>query len=202
MNPAPQFDRVYAGIRTRLLSGEWPPGHHIDLASLADDLGASITPVRDALYRLNGERLLAAGLHDGFAVPAITEPELRDLYAWNRDLLLLAQINGGQEQWALGDETEGDLVKRTAGLFHLIGAASQNHEHALTIDAVSDRLHGARLAEVRLAVAEEEELQLLVDAGRSGNAIALRNAIELYHLRRQAVAGRIVQALYRPETSE
>lgn len=200
MNPAPQFDRVYAGVRTRLLSGEWPPGHRIDLASLADELSASITPVRDALYRLNGERLLAAGVHDGFAVPAITEPELGDLYVWNRDLLLLAQDNVGKEEFTPGDPYDDDIVETVVQLFHAIGAASKNLEHSIAIDMTSDRLHSVRIAEVRLGIATEDERRSLMEAAASGNMLALRNAIELYHLRRQSLAGRIIQALYRPGT--
>lgn len=200
MNPAPQFDRVYAGIRTRLLSGEWRPGHRIDLASLADELGASITPVRDALYRLNGERLLAAGVHDGFAVPAITEPELRDLYAWNRDLLLLARDHAETAECIVGDHQDGAIVDTIVRLFHAIGACSKNPEHKVAIDVTSDRLHSARVAEVRVGIANEDELRSLMEVAANGNVLALRNRVELYHLHRQSLAGRVVQALYRPET--
>ncbi|QKR98303.1 GntR family transcriptional regulator [Sphingomonas sp. CL5.1] len=199
MNPAPLFDRVYAGVRARLLSGEWPPGHRIDLASLADALGASVTPVRDALYRLNGERLLAVGVHDGFAVPAITEPELHDLYAWNRDLLVIAQMNFGSAKYTIDDPREGNMVERAERLFQAIGASSHNPEHGIAIEAVSDRLRTARIAEVRLGIADERELRVLIKIVAGGNAPALRNQIELYHLRRQTHAGRIVHAMYRPE---
>ena len=57
---------------------------------LADELNASVTPVRDALHRLTGERLVEAPRHEGFRVPMITETMLRHLYAWHLDLLLLA----------------------------------------------------------------------------------------------------------------
>lgn len=202
MNPAPQFDRVYAEIRNRLLLGEWLPGHRIDLASLADQLGASVTPVRDALYRLNGEQLLAAGTHDGFAVPAITEPELRDLYAWNCDLLLLAWDNAGKTSYTLGGHPDGDIVGTTVLLFHVIGAVSTNPEHLAAIDAVSARLHSARMAELQLGIATETELLSIKEAAASENVLALRNRIELYHLHRQSVTGRIVQAMYRPTPSK
>lgn len=201
MNPAPQFERVYAGIRAHLLSGKWPPGHRLDLASLADELGASITPVRDALYRLSGERLLAAGAHDGFAVPAVTEPALRDLYAWNRDLLLLAQDNAEKASCVVVDYHDGAIVEMITRLCHVIGANSNNPEHMTAIDRTSDRLHSARIAEVRLGIATEDELCSLVEAATKDNPLVLRNGIELYHLHRQSLAGRIVQALYRPETS-
>lgn len=200
MNPAPQFDRVYGSIRARLLSGEWVPGHRIDLARLADDLGASVTPVRDALYRLSGERLFAAGVHDGFTVPAITEPALRDLYAWNRDLLLLARDHAEKAECVVDDHHDGTIVDTIVRLFHAIGACSRNPEHKAAIDATSARLHSARLTEVRLGIANEDEVRSLMEVAANGNALALRNAIELYHLHRQSLAGRIVQALYRPGT--
>src|SRR5256885_13578516 len=90
MTPPGAFDRVYAAIRQRLREGLYRPGDRLEPALLSDELNASVTPVRDALHRLTGERLVDAPRHEGFRVPMMTETLLRYLYAWHLDLLLLA----------------------------------------------------------------------------------------------------------------
>src|ERR1700746_388476 len=87
------FERVYAAIKARLRSGVYRPGERLEPAALADELNASVTPIRDALHRLTGERLVEAPRHEGFRVPMLTETTLRHLYAWHQDLLLLAILN-------------------------------------------------------------------------------------------------------------
>src|SRR4051812_18797565 len=92
MTPPGTFDRVYAAIRERLREGLYRPGDRLEPALLSDELNASVTPVRDALHRLTGERLLEAPRHEGFRVPMMTETLLRYLYAWHLDLLLLLAV--------------------------------------------------------------------------------------------------------------
>jgi DNA-binding GntR family transcriptional regulator len=48
-------DLAYAEIRTLILSGEAPPGTRLKEEELADLVGVSRTPVRDALRRLEAE---------------------------------------------------------------------------------------------------------------------------------------------------
>src|SRR3954470_19965120 len=90
MTPPGTFERVYAAIRQRLREGVYRPGDRLEPALLSDELNASVTPVRDALHRLTGERLVDAPRHEGFRVPMMTETQLRQLYAWHLELLLLA----------------------------------------------------------------------------------------------------------------
>jgi DNA-binding GntR family transcriptional regulator len=83
MSPGVTFERVYPALKRQLREGVRVPGTPIEPAIIGNELGASITPVRDALHRLVGERLVEAPQHNGFRVPRPTEAELRDLYAWN-----------------------------------------------------------------------------------------------------------------------
>jgi len=58
MIPGATFERVHAGLRARLHAGRFVLGEPLEPQHLADELNASITPVRDALQRLVGERLV------------------------------------------------------------------------------------------------------------------------------------------------
>src|SRR3546814_13376697 len=53
-------------------------------------MDASATPVRDALHRLSGERIVDSWHQEGFRQPLLTEADLVDLYEWGGMLLALA----------------------------------------------------------------------------------------------------------------
>ena len=55
MSPAHVLEPTYDTLRRRLVAGDWPPRCRLEAARLAEELGVSITPVRDALNRLTGE---------------------------------------------------------------------------------------------------------------------------------------------------
>src|SRR5690242_2313518 len=114
MAPPGTFDRVYAALKQRLRKGVYRPGTRLEPAALSDELNASVTPVRDALHRLTGERLVEAPRHEGFRAPMMTETLLRQLYAWHLDLLLLAVMKhralAPAEESASDDDRSGNPV--------------------------------------------------------------------------------------------
>jgi DNA-binding GntR family transcriptional regulator len=73
-------ERVYATLREHLRAGRIAAGRPLAEGTLADQLGVSRTPVREALTRLASEGLVVA---DGrsFTVPALTDDDIQDIYA-------------------------------------------------------------------------------------------------------------------------
>jgi DNA-binding GntR family transcriptional regulator len=69
--PAPSLaDRAYAAIKDRLIMLDIHPGDPIDDDALARDLGVGRTPVREALTRLQSDRLVVSYPRRGtFATP-------------------------------------------------------------------------------------------------------------------------------------
>ncbi len=68
------WDRAYASLKSALLAGRVPPGERIVRRQVADDLGISLTPVRDAVNRLVAERILergSSGQGGGATVPVL-----------------------------------------------------------------------------------------------------------------------------------
>lgn len=55
------WDRAYAALKSALLAGRFAPGDRVVLRQVADDLGISLTPVRDAVNRLIAEKVLERG---------------------------------------------------------------------------------------------------------------------------------------------
>jgi DNA-binding FadR family transcriptional regulator len=198
VNSSPTFDRVYPRIRTRILKGWWRPGERIDVAALADELGASITPVRDALYRLVGERLIVLGVSEGFAAPGLTEPGLRDRYHWSQMLVLLALGSRPTSAFELVKPPQDsvDLETWPARLFRDLAAATAQSALVVAMDSVGDQLAHARVIEVQLGIATLDELSALFSEVRNGTAAARRRAISRYHRRRMQQCGRIVEAMH------
>ena len=200
MSPGPTFDRVYRELKERLMAAEFAPGEHLEPVALGETLNTSATPVRDALQRLAGERLVDAPLHEGFRAPAPTEPELRDLFEWTAKLVELAlrqgspgpshRDTGSRPEFAPGPESAADLV-------FAIVCKTGSDEHAAAMAGLLDRLAPVRTVEHLLFEDIDEEfveLQLLL---ASGNAGELRRGIAAYHRRRVRAVSDLLAALRR-----
>lgn len=199
MTPPGTFERVYAAIKQRLRIGFYRPGDRLEPALLSDELNASVTPVRDALHRLTGERLVEAPRHEGFRVPMITETMLRHLYAWHRDLLVLALVN----RWAHSPHSQDgpdlasqDASDRQRALFLTLARMSDNPEHLHAFEALADRLEPFHRLESALLDAVEEETQQIGAALRSADRAQLRRSLVRYHRRRQRIVPELLERLY------
>ncbi|MBK8863848.1 MAG: GntR family transcriptional regulator [Betaproteobacteria bacterium] len=73
-----QTVRVQLRLRELILGGELKPGARIAELTLVERLGASRTPIRMALVRLQEEGLLEALPHGGFSVKDFSEYDIHD----------------------------------------------------------------------------------------------------------------------------
>ena len=72
-------DKVVAELRRGLMIGAFVPGQPITLRKLADDLGTSPMPVREAINRLVAERALTMLHNRSVTVPPMTESRFMEL---------------------------------------------------------------------------------------------------------------------------
>jgi DNA-binding GntR family transcriptional regulator len=66
-------------VRRRIFDGTYVAGQYIRLDQLAAELGVSVTPVREALFELKAEGLLAQQPRRGFVVLPVTGRDLTDV---------------------------------------------------------------------------------------------------------------------------
>jgi len=76
-NSEPLNGRVYAKLRAELMNGTFEPGEIVSIRGLAERLGTSTMPVREALNRLIADRALEARANRTIAVPLITRTGYR-----------------------------------------------------------------------------------------------------------------------------
>ncbi len=72
-------EQVYDALRLQLRSGGVRPGQALQEVRIAEQLGVSRTPVREAMARLASEGLLATDQRS-FTVPALTLADVDDIY--------------------------------------------------------------------------------------------------------------------------
>jgi DNA-binding GntR family transcriptional regulator len=74
-------DLARNSIRTSILRGEFGPAGKLTLSDIADRLGTSVTPIREALRDLAAEGLVDIDPHKGARVHDPSATELRETYA-------------------------------------------------------------------------------------------------------------------------
>ncbi len=70
-------DTIYETLRREIASGSLPPGHRLHQAEIAQQLGTSRTPVREALARLTADHLVEFQPNRGFFVATMSEERTR-----------------------------------------------------------------------------------------------------------------------------
>jgi len=201
----PTSERIYQVVKQQVLGGAFRPGERIDAAQLAEHHAASITPVRAALHRLVGEQLVDAQPSEGFHAPRVTEPSLRDLYAWNELILQLAlrlSIQRAAPSLAAPMTSPGadgvDVANIAERLFASLGERSGNEQCLGAVRRLNDHLRLARLMEGHLFTDAPEEVRDLEAVLGGGLAADMKRSIARYHRRRLRSAADLVRLIYRP----
>lgn len=196
VSPAYVLEPTYHSIKRHLLSGHWPMGTKLEAVKLADEIGVSMTPVRDSLNQLYGEQLVDFAPGEGFRVPQLSEGQLRDLINLNL-ILVTAGIANKSQQIFGGLSDEASYPERVADIFHHLADRCENIALSACVNSISDRLHAVRILDEQLIGDAEIELRDLVSALRSaGTARAmLKGLLPRYHERRVALTREYIRLL-------
>jgi DNA-binding GntR family transcriptional regulator len=139
-------DLAYARVRDLILSGELAPGAVLPQGALAQTIGISTTPLREALRRLKQEGLVELDAHRDARVRPLDASEARDLLELRRSLDPLAASLAAQRR------TEADLAEVRAALDSLEelsdrASATQLESHHRFHAAVHRASHNVLLAQ-------------------------------------------------------
>ena len=81
---------AYAAIRRKIITGVFAPGSKLVVATLANGLELSATPVNEALAALEREGLVTYLPHRGYFVSAVTPEQVEEVYSVREVFELLA----------------------------------------------------------------------------------------------------------------
>lgn len=124
---------VLVELRRSILAGELAPGTQIVQDAVAERLGLSRVPVREALKILEGEGQVTYHPHHGYYVTKLDINELLETYRI-RDLLEADCVTV-----AVPNLTEADLAGMDSAIEEMKEAA--NHEDVLSFSAANRRFH-------------------------------------------------------------
>ena len=157
-------EAVYQVLRARILDGSYRPGSTLNQDAVAAALGLSITPLREALRRLDSEGLVRLEAHRTLTVAPLSAREVGQLYAVRLRLdpfaAELAAQNASRETLDVIDDlarqkTESTSVGRLGAnrRFHrTVYQAAGNSVLAELLDRLWDQTDRYRL----LALQDEE----------------------------------------------
>ncbi|MGA0543080.1 GntR family transcriptional regulator [Neotabrizicola sp. VNH66] len=156
-------EQVYATIRASLMDGRYEPGERLTIAALAEQLGVSITPVREAIFRLVSERALEMRAATSIHVRRLTAAELREIQIIRHHL-------EGEAAAQAAQKISRAALKRLEDL-----------QEAFARAAASDPLEASRVnREFHFRLAEAAEMPLLYATIESMWA-QMGPLIHLYH---------------------
>ncbi len=202
-------DDAYRAIRRRILDNVYPPGQQTLESALAEDLGISRTPVREALIRLANEGLVEVVPRHGMRVLPVSPVDMREIYE-----VLTALESAAAETLARrrpSDDELKPLVEATRDMTKTLkaddldawAAADERFHQGLVelagnrtlIDAVArlaDRVHRARMFTLRLRpkpVNSTREHMAMLERIRAGDAVG---AVEVNRAHRERATRELV----------
>lgn len=195
----PLRDVVFNTLRHAILRGELEPGERLMEISLAQKLGVSRTPIREAIRKLELEGLVVMVPRKGAEVADITEKDLRDVLEVRTALEKLSvelamkymkpenydELRNANEAFvraAAGD----DLIKTAEAdvAFHeIIYMATGNKRLIQMINNLREQMYRYRLEYIKDKSAHEHlinEHNRIIDAMEKGDVEAAAAAIKLH----------------------
>jgi len=197
-NYLPLRDLVYNNVRTAILSGGFAPGKRLMEVELAEMLGVSRTPVREALRKLEMEGFIDILPRKGAVVKVISTKDIQDLLEIRASLDELATRIACQkmtesdkkELKEVGEEfseavSNNDTISviQTDIKFHdIIFASTQNEKLIQIINNLKEQIYRYRVLYIRdksylrNIVKEHNEIVLSImkgDAKRAGEAAVI-----------------------------
>lgn len=187
----PLRDVVFKTLRQAILRGELAPGERLMEIQLAERLGVSRTPIREAIRKLELEGLVLMIPRKGAEVAKISEQNLRDVLEVRRSLEELAiglscQRITPEELKELEDTeelfvqavSEGDAMKiaQTDELYHeIIYNSTKNNKLVQILNNLREQMYRYRLEYIK----DEDKRQiLLVEHNHILRALSLRHVEE------------------------
>jgi DNA-binding GntR family transcriptional regulator len=120
-------DRLAAAIARLIVDGEFGPGDRLKLSDLAQRFGVSLTPVREALWKLEGSGLVENIPNRGAVVRGVDEQHIMNVYE------VRGAIEAALIERAVAAATAGDLARIEAAQTAFDRAAAGDDRRALLL---------------------------------------------------------------------
>jgi DNA-binding GntR family transcriptional regulator len=208
----PMAEAAYRIVRQHILENRWSHGYHATEQEVAASLGMSRTPVREALMRLQQERLVSVIPRHGMRVLPVSPADMKEIYEILTSLESTAAELAARR--ALTPKQLEGLERSTAAMEAALSrddldgwAAADEDFHLQLLDMSGneklkavvlnfwDRAHRARILTLRLRpkpVRSTSEHKDLVEALRCGDDASARS---IHHSHRERAGRELLDLL-------
>ena len=193
-------DRVYAALRARIVDGDLGRGTRLRQEALADELGVSRTPLREALRRLAAEGLVEFHPNRGAQVVEMTPEDVRSAYeariVVEPGAARLAAVRRATEELSAmrraidAERTSQDWISAydASRSFHLALVRASENDHlirmaeALWVPGIAQAIYelqaGTDTHLIETDVVEHERIVAAIEAGD----VELAEALARHHI--------------------
>jgi DNA-binding GntR family transcriptional regulator len=137
-------NKVFNYIKSQILNGQLKHGDAIIESKMAEELGVSRTPIREAIQLLEMEGLVESTPNKGIVILGISAQDVQDIYA------IRCLVEGLAARWATGRLTSAQIkeLKKTLDLMEFYANKDDmnelteldNHFHQLIYKASGSRI--------------------------------------------------------------
>lgn len=178
--------KIYNQLRNDILNGVYKPGDSLIEMKLAEELGVSRTPVREAIRQLELEGLVSSIPNKGVVVEGVTEQDVNDIYAirklieglavrWATEKMTKEQLKSLKDTLDLMEfytmKNEADKVSKMDTKFHdIIFEACNSKPLRSVLTHLHHFIQRARLVSIRVsgraenALKEHQEIYKAIEA--------------------------------------
>ncbi len=210
----PLRDEVFLTLRDLILKGDLKPGDRLMEIHLADKLGVSRTPVREAIRLLEREGLAVTIPRRGAHVARMTEKDLSDVLEVREVLDELAvekacrnitdeiidrlMLSMEEFKKAVAADDPKTIVEADEGFHHIIYEAADNPRLMSIVDNLKEQMYRFRFEYVKKEKNYDkliEEHTALIDGLKKGDVSFVKDAMHT-HLENQVDAVRRIIRSY------
>jgi len=193
----PLRDIVFQKLREAIITGKMGPGDRLMEIKLANEMGVSRTPVREAIRKLETEGLVIMNARKGAVVAPINEGVMKEILeirkaleslacqlvaakAHPEDIQRLRDINAAMRK-AIDEGDIETITERDVEFHETITALAANSHLTSMLDQIKEHLYRYRLEfikELKNKYVLADEHDRLVDALETKNAKAAGREIE------------------------
>ncbi|GAB2748400.1 GntR family transcriptional regulator [Sinomonas soli] len=155
-------EHAYVELRERIIDMRLPPGSALDEDALMRELGVGRTPMREAVKRLESDRMLTVYPRRGTIISEVNIKDLRAISDARRVLEAFAARKAAEHV------TDDDRALLRACLAELAQEGTGSNQEAMTLD---ERIHRAIYATMRNSYVEATLIQYFSLSQRMWNFV-------------------------------
>lgn len=165
-------EQIFSIVRDQIVTGQLPADHAIRQEALANELGVSKIPLREALARLEQEGLLFSQANRGFFVRPMSAEEAEEIFALRLAIepaaVAAAALAATGEQQQTASETLAALDQ--AATAQIEEVAARNRDFHMALVRPGGKLLTTQLVERLQILSERYVFKHLEPAGREDRA--------------------------------